>query len=37
MAKVLIADKMSKRAAEVFRARGIEADVVTGMQPDQLI
>ena len=37
MAKVLIADKMSESAAEVFRARGIDADVVTGLKPEQLI
>ncbi|MHA1600189.1 MAG: phosphoglycerate dehydrogenase [Alphaproteobacteria bacterium] len=37
MAKVLIADKMSESAAEVFRARGIDADVATGLRPEQLI
>ncbi len=37
MAKVLIADKMSESAAEVFRTRGIEADVATGLTPEQLI
>ena len=37
MAKVLIADKMSESAAEVFRARGIDVDVVTGLKPEQLI
>ena len=36
MPKVLIADKMSDQAAEVFRARGIEVDVVTGLAPDEL-
>jgi D-3-phosphoglycerate dehydrogenase / 2-oxoglutarate reductase len=37
MAKVLIADKMSESAAEVFRARGIDVDVATGLKPEQLI
>jgi D-3-phosphoglycerate dehydrogenase len=34
--KVLISDAMSPRAAEIFRERGIEADVATGLEPDQL-
>ncbi len=37
MTKVLIADKMSPRAAEIFQARGIEVDVITGMSPDVLL
>ncbi len=37
MAKVLIADKMSESATEVFRARGIDVDVVTGLKPEELI
>ncbi|MHA1113089.1 MAG: phosphoglycerate dehydrogenase [Alphaproteobacteria bacterium] len=37
MAKVLISDKMSSRAAEIFKARGIEVDVDTGLDPDQLV
>ncbi len=36
MPKVLIADKMSEQAAEVFRARGVEVDVVTGLKPEEL-
>ncbi|MGH7005201.1 MAG: phosphoglycerate dehydrogenase, partial [Alphaproteobacteria bacterium] len=36
MPKVLISDAMSPRAAEIFRERGIDADVKTGMKPDQL-
>jgi len=36
MVKVLISDKMSPLAAEVFRARGIEVDEKTGMTPDEL-
>ncbi len=36
MPKVLISDKMSPQAAEVFAARGIEVDVKTGMSPDEL-
>ena len=31
--KVLIADKLSPAAIEIFRARGIEADVKTGLPP----
>ncbi len=36
MPKVLISDKMSPRAAEVFKDRGIEADVKPGMTPEEL-
>ncbi|MCW5699076.1 MAG: phosphoglycerate dehydrogenase [Rhodospirillales bacterium] len=36
MAKVLISDKMSPRAAEILTARGVEVDVKTGMSPDEL-
>ena len=36
MPKVLISDKMSDRAAEIFKARGIEVDVKPGMSPDEL-
>lgn len=36
MPKVLIADKMSPRAAEIFRERGIEVDVKPGMKPEEL-
>jgi D-3-phosphoglycerate dehydrogenase len=37
MVKVLISDKMSPRAAEVFRARGIEVDERPGLAPEALI
>jgi D-3-phosphoglycerate dehydrogenase len=37
MPKVLIADKMSPKAAEVFRARGIEVDEKTGLSKDELL
>ena len=37
MPKVLISDKMSPAAAEIFRARGIEADERTGLSPAELI
>jgi D-3-phosphoglycerate dehydrogenase len=37
MVKVLISDKMSPRAAEVFRARGIDMDEKPGMSSDELI
>ncbi len=35
--RVLIADKMSPLAEEVFRQRGVEADVVPGLERDALI
>ena len=34
--KVLIADKLSPAAIEIFRARGIEVDVKTGLSPADL-
>ena len=36
MPKVLISDELSDRAAEIFRERGLEVDVKTGLKPDQL-
>ncbi len=36
MPKVLIADSLSPRAVEIFRERGIEADVKTGLKPEEL-
>ena len=36
MPKVLIADALSPRAVEIFAARGIAADVITGLSPDEL-
>jgi len=36
MPKVLIADKMDKLAEEIFRARGIQYDVKTGLPPDEI-
>ena len=36
MPKVLISDKMSPQAAEIFRERGVEVDVKTGMTPEEL-
>ena len=36
MVKVLISDKMSDLAAEVFQRRGITVDVKTGLAPDDL-
>ena len=37
MPKVLISDKMSDRAREIFEARGIDVDVKPGMTPEELI
>ncbi|WP_274603665.1 hydroxyacid dehydrogenase, partial [Polymorphobacter multimanifer] len=36
MPKVLIADEMSPKAAEIFRARGVEVDEITGLSKDEL-
>ncbi len=36
MPKVLISDKMSPKAAEIFAERGLDVDVKTGMSPDEL-
>ena len=36
MPKVLISDKMSPMAAEIFKARGVDVDVKTGMSPEEL-
>ncbi len=36
MVKVLISDKMSPLAAEVFKNRGIEVDVIIGMDKEEL-
>jgi len=36
MPKVLISDKMSPRAEEIFRERGVEVDFKPGMKPDEL-
>ncbi len=37
MPKVLIADDLSPRAAEIFRERGIEVDVETGLKEDEIV
>ena len=37
MPKVLISDKMSPRAEEIFKERGIDVDVITGLDRDELI
>ncbi len=37
MPKVLISDKMSSSAMEVFKNRGIDVDVITGLSKDELI
>ena len=37
MPKVLIADKMSVSATEVFKARGVDVDVMTGLSKDELL
>ena len=37
MPKVLISDKMSPKAAEIFRARGIEVDEKPGLSKDELL
>ena len=35
--RVLIADKLSPAAVEIFRARGVEADVKTGLPKEELL
>lgn len=37
MPKVLIADKMSASAMEVFKNRGLDVDVITGLSKDELL
>ena len=37
MSKVLISDKLSPSAIDVFNHRGIEVDVKVGMKPDELL
>ena len=36
MVKVLISDKLSPQAAEIFAERGIDVDVKPGMKPEEL-
>jgi len=36
MPKVLISDELSPRAVEIFRERGIDVDMQTGLKPDAL-
>ncbi len=37
MPKVLISDKLSPQAVDVFKQRGVEADVKTGLKPEELM
>lgn len=37
MPKVLIADKLSPQAIDVFKQRGVEVDVKTGLAPDEIL
>jgi len=37
MPKVLIADKLSAQAIDVFKQRGVEADVKTGLSPEEIL
>ena len=37
MPKVLIADKLSPQAIDVFKQRGVDADVKTGLAPEDLL
>ena len=36
MPKLLISDKLSPRAAEILQERGVDVDVKTGLNPDEL-
>ena len=35
--RVLIADKLSPAAVDIFKARGVDADVITGLSKDELL
>ena len=35
--RVLIADQLSPAAVKIFEARGVQADVITGLTKDQLL
>ncbi|MCS5597190.1 MAG: phosphoglycerate dehydrogenase [Alphaproteobacteria bacterium] len=37
MAKVLISDKMNPLAAEIFKEKGVEVDVITGLSAEELL
>ena len=37
MVKVLISDELSQAAVDIFKNRGVEVDVKTGLKPDELI
>ena len=37
MSKVLISDSLSAAAVDIFKANGIETNVITGMKPEELI
>ena len=37
MSRVLISDKLSPKAEQIFLDRGIEVDVITGLERDDLI
>ena len=37
MPKVLIADKLSPAAVAIFKERGVEADIKTGMTKEELL
>ncbi len=37
MPKVLIADKLSPQAIDVFKQKGVEADVKTGLTPEEIL
>ena len=37
MPKVLISDKMAAGAEEIFRERGLDVDVKTGLSPEELL
>ena len=37
MPKVLISDKLSPRAAEIFKENNVDVDVKVGMTPEELI
>lgn len=37
MVKVLISDELSPAAVDIFKTRGVEVDIKTGLKPDELL
>ncbi|MFN3399809.1 MAG: phosphoglycerate dehydrogenase, partial [Ferrovibrio sp.] len=37
MVKVLISDELSPAAVDIFKTRGVEVDIKTGLKPEELL